>query len=174
MVFSSCGGILEVRRGSQPSPCVGPGKPNLPLGLRGKAGVALESLHNDNLNVPIEDAEITIIGQNGYKTELAEYDRIFNHYIINTDNLPQNTQYAVKVIWKGETYQSEFQELQSSPEIDEITYKENVDGISIHVSTHDSEDGRRAYMWSYSEDWEFHSDINMFSMAPILNILMSE
>ena len=35
--FSSCGGILELRRGSQPSPWVGPGKPNLPLGLRGKA-----------------------------------------------------------------------------------------------------------------------------------------
>ena len=30
--------ILELRRGSQPSPWVGPGKPNLPLGLRGKAG----------------------------------------------------------------------------------------------------------------------------------------
>ena len=36
--FSSCGGIHEVRRGSQPFPWVGPGKPNLPLGLRGKAG----------------------------------------------------------------------------------------------------------------------------------------
>ena len=36
--LSSCGGILELRRGSQPSPWVGPGKPNLPLGLRGKAG----------------------------------------------------------------------------------------------------------------------------------------
>ena len=35
--FSSCGGILELRRGSQPFPWVGPGKPNLPLGLRGKA-----------------------------------------------------------------------------------------------------------------------------------------
>ena len=33
--FSSCGGILELRRGSQPSPWVGPGKPNLPLGERG-------------------------------------------------------------------------------------------------------------------------------------------
>ena len=37
--FSSCGGILEFRRGSQPSSWVGPGKPNLPLELRGKAGV---------------------------------------------------------------------------------------------------------------------------------------
>ena len=36
--FSSCGGILEFRRGSQTSSWVGPGKPNLPLELRGKAG----------------------------------------------------------------------------------------------------------------------------------------
>ena len=40
--FSSCGGILELPRGSQPSPWVGPGKPNLPLGLRGKA---LRTMH---------------------------------------------------------------------------------------------------------------------------------
>ena len=36
--FSSCGGILELRRGSHASSWVGPGKPNLPLELRGKAG----------------------------------------------------------------------------------------------------------------------------------------
>ena len=36
--FSSCGGILELRRGFQASSCVGPGKPKLPFELRGKAG----------------------------------------------------------------------------------------------------------------------------------------
>ena len=36
--FSSCGGILELRRGSQASSWVGPGKPKLPLEMRGKAG----------------------------------------------------------------------------------------------------------------------------------------
>ena len=36
--FSSCGGILELRRGSQATSWVGPGKPNLPLELQGKAG----------------------------------------------------------------------------------------------------------------------------------------
>ena len=36
--FSSFGGILELRRGSQASSWVGPGNPNLPLELRGKAG----------------------------------------------------------------------------------------------------------------------------------------
>ena len=33
--FSSCGGILELRRGFQASSCVGPGKPKLPFELRG-------------------------------------------------------------------------------------------------------------------------------------------
>ena len=36
--FSSCGGILELRRGFQASSCIGPEKPNLPFELRGKAG----------------------------------------------------------------------------------------------------------------------------------------
>ena len=36
--FSSCVGILKLRRGFQASSCVGPGKPKLPLELRGKAG----------------------------------------------------------------------------------------------------------------------------------------
>ena len=123
---------------------------------------------SNGANAPIEDATITIIGQNGYETEIAEYDRMFNHYTINTINLPQNTLYAVKVVYKEEVYQSDFQVLQTSPEIDEITYKEKNDGISIHVSTHDKEDGRRAYMWTYEEDWEFHSDIDMFKMGLIL------
>ena len=37
-IFSSYGGILELRRGIQDASCVGPGKSNLPLELRRKAG----------------------------------------------------------------------------------------------------------------------------------------
>ena len=42
---------------SQASPWVGPGKPNLPLGLRGKAGVLLESLQGqrDLIEACIQD-----------------------------------------------------------------------------------------------------------------------
>lgn len=113
----------------------------------------------------ITDAEVHIIGQNGYESEKAVYDNLHRHYVINTVDLPQNTLYAVEVVLNGETYQSDFQELQMSPEIDEITYKENVDGISIHVSTHDDEDGQRAYMWSCTEDWEFHSDFDFVGVS---------
>ena len=40
--FSSCGGILELRRGIQDASCVGPGKSNLPFELRRNLGIALE------------------------------------------------------------------------------------------------------------------------------------
>ena len=36
--FSSCGGILEFRRGIQSSSCVGPGKSYLPFEFKGRAG----------------------------------------------------------------------------------------------------------------------------------------
>ena len=42
--FSSCGEILELRRGSQPSPGLAVGSPIFPSGCEGKLGVALESL----------------------------------------------------------------------------------------------------------------------------------
>ena len=37
-IFSSCSGILELRRVIQDASCVGPGKSNLPFELRRKAG----------------------------------------------------------------------------------------------------------------------------------------
>lgn len=108
----------------------------------------------------IPNAEVRIISQKGYESEPAIYNEQQRQYTLNTAELPQGDHYAVKVILDGETYQSEFQPLQDSPEIDSITYKESEDGISIHVTTFNTEDGGRGYMWTYEEDWEFHADID--------------
>ena len=107
------------------------------------------------------NAQVSIIGQNGYQSERAEFDIENDCYTIDTRELPNNTLYALKVEAEGETYQSNFQSILTPPEIDEICYKEQEDGISIHVSTHGDPDASRFYMWSYEEDWEFHADINI-------------
>ena len=109
------------------------------------------------------NAQVTIIGQNGYESELAEFDIEQDCYIIDTRELPSNTLYAVQVKAENEIYQSEFQSIQYTPEIDEVYYKENTDGISIHVTTYGDDNASRFYMWTYEEDWEFHADINMLS-----------
>ena len=110
---------------------------------------------------PITHAKVTVIGQNGYESNLAIFDEQQMAYLVDTKNISENTHYAIRVELDNETYQSSFQTIYNTPEIEEITYKEREDGISLHVSTSNTDNGARAYMWSYEEDWEFHADINM-------------
>ena len=109
----------------------------------------------------ITDAQIYIVGENGYKSELAKYDQSKKGYTINTRELPNNTLYALTTIANGETFQSEFLELQSSPPIKDISYKERTDGISLHVSANGNESTSPYYMWTFEEDWEFHAETNI-------------
>ena len=81
----------------------------------------------------ILNAEITIVGQNGYESPKATFDIEEDCYIINTQDLPDNTLYAVLIKAEGETYQSDFQELFITPSIESVSYKEREDGISIHI-----------------------------------------
>ena len=122
----------------------------------------LGSLYNP---VYIKDAKVTVIGQNGYESEMGSYDEENHYYRIDTRNLNANTLYAVQVEADGEIYQSEFQEILPTPEIDELTYKEREDGISIHVSTHAENDAPRLYMWTFEEDWEFHAELDISQFA---------
>ena len=122
------------------------------------------SLGEAKPEAPITHAKVTVIGQNGYESSTGKFNEQQVAYLIETKELSNNTQYAVKVELDGEIYQSEFQPIYDTPEIEEITYKEREDGISIHVSTSNTDDGARGYMWSYEEDWEFHTDINMVAL----------
>ena len=110
---------------------------------------------------PIFNADITIIGQNGYETEKAEFDIDNDRYVIPTHNLPNNTQYAIKVVLDGETYQSEFQALLPAKTIDDFRFQESPNGISFYVSSSGEKEDSPYYMWTYEEDWEFHADIDM-------------
>ena len=109
----------------------------------------------------ILNAQVYIIGQNGYRSEAAEFDLEDDCYVIDTRTLENNTLYAVEATVDGETYQSDFQPLLTSPEIDEVTWKENESSISIFVTTQAEKDDSRHFMWSFEEDWEFHADVDM-------------
>lgn len=123
---------------------------------------------NESVSKNISHARITVIDPNGNESKTAVYDEEQLEYRIDTRNLQSGTHYAVKIELDGETYQSDFQPLSVSPEIDDITYKENEDGISIHVSAHNDADNGHAYMWTYEEDWEFHSDIDIVGVGGIV------
>ena len=128
--------------------------------------VSYTSQFNQETTTPVvRNAEVFIVGSNGYKSPVAEYEPENNCFVTDTRTISRNEQYAVEVKLDGETYQSEYLTILDTPEIDEITYKEHNDtiynGISIHVTTLADKKDSRHYMWSYEEDWEFHSEIDI-------------
>ena len=117
---------------------------------------------NSNEEAPdILNAQVHIIGQNGFRSEAAEFVIEEDCYVIDTQALENNTHYAVEVTVDGVTYQSEFQPLLVSPQIDEVTWRENENGVSIHVTTLAEKDEPRHFMWSFEEDWEIHAEVDM-------------
>jgi len=146
------------------------------LVVQGRISGGGESVFNLSYTTPLNQdsteniahARITVIGSNGYESETAVYDEEQQEYRINTRNLQPDEHYAVKIELDGETYQSDFQPMHVSPEIDNITYKEREDGISIHVTTHNDTDSGKAYMWTYEENWEFHSSIDIVGIGGIV------
>ena len=109
----------------------------------------------------IADAEVYIISQDGTESNKAIYDKENERYIAAATELNPEQSYAVKVIANGETYQSEFLQILQTPEITDLNYKEQEDGVSVHISTEGSNDASRYYMWSYEEDWEFHAELDI-------------
>ena len=107
------------------------------------------------------DAQVRIVGQNGYQGVLAEYDEENGCYWIDSKELPDDTMYALQVEVNNESYQSEYLSLLDTPEIENVTYKEHGDGISIHVQTKGCENSSSHYMWSYEEDWESHASVDI-------------
>ena len=120
---------------------------------------------------PITDAQVCILGENEYKSDMARYDADKNYYTIDTKDLPIGGKYALEVKTKGNTFRSEYLKLQNCPEIEKLSYKERTDGISIHVSSHGTEKDSRYYMWTFEEDWEFHSETDILRLGgrPIYN-----
>ena len=118
-------------------------------------------LNSEEAAPDILNAQVYVIGQNGYRSQAAEFDIEKDCYIVDTRNLENNTHYALEVTVDGDTYQSKFQPLLTSPEIDEVTWRENESSVSIHVTTVAEKEDSRHFMWSFEEDWEFHAEVDM-------------
>jgi hypothetical protein len=70
------------------------------------------------------------------------------------------TKYALAIQVGEKHYQSAFVSPVRTPEIDEISWRQNTDGsMDIMVSTHDPENQTEYYRWSFEEDWEIRSDL---------------
>lgn len=111
-------------------------------------------------NTPITGAKITIVGENGYTSRLAA-DLKDGQYVLNTEALDTSVRYKVQILVLGEVYESSFQYLQDTPQIDEVTVREEPEQAAFLVSTHGAGSQQPYYQWMFEEDWEFHAPMDL-------------
>ena len=69
------------------------------------------------------------------------------------------TKYALDIQVENRNYQSAFVSPVHTPEVDDVTWKQNDDNsIDIMVSTHDPENKTNYFRWVFKEDWEYRSN----------------
>lgn len=71
--------------------------------------------------------------------------------------LSAEKKYRLRIQVGGSDYASEFVTMKRTPPIDQVGWVKGASGVSIGVSTHDSQGSTRYYRWEYSHTWEFRS-----------------
>ncbi len=105
--------------------------------------------------VPESAASLQIEGEDNsvyplFETEEGVYKS--DALVLNT-----NTRYRLLISAAGKQYQSVWNEVLSTPDIDSLIWKRE-NGVEILVSSKGSAEDTRYYKWDYDEVWEFHAD----------------
>jgi len=121
----------------------------------GESNNGLEDVHN---------ARIRVIDDKNNVVAVAEQQFIDGEinpgiYVVTDEiSFAQGTKYALNIQIGYKQYQSSFVTPVETPEIDEITWKQNADmSMDIMVSTHDSDNKIEYYRWAFEEDWEIRA-----------------
>lgn len=96
-------------------------------------------------------------------------------YLVNTNGIDPSLNYKVCVrLIGGQLYVSDLVPMLVSPQIDSIGFTTDLENKSatFYVNTHDPQNNTKYYKWSYTEDWEFHSQyISLFEYDPFAKIV---
>jgi len=118
-----------------------------------------KSFSMDSPTVPTDifdvDANVTIIGSNGYESAPAT-NLGKGAYSINVGDLDDSVEYGIRIEYDGNIYQSTLSKPISTPEIDSVSWTQSAkDGaVSFRISTHDNMEGAKFFLWNYTENWE--------------------
>jgi hypothetical protein len=101
-------------------------------------------------------AAIVIEGDAGDSYPLKEIGKGF--YLSDSISLLANEHYHLRIqTLDGKVYQSDEAPVQTTPDIDSISWTRENGGVGIYVNAHDDQNMAKYYRWSYDETWEFHS-----------------
>ncbi len=107
---------------------------------------------NDNF---VSDAKVHVECTSNELYPLAYIDS--GYYVLNGIELNENFKYRLKIEADGKKYVSEYVEVKNAPDVGEITWEGQSDGVQLYVNTTDPSGKTRFYRWEFEETWQFHS-----------------
>ncbi len=111
----------------------------------------------DTTNVIYEhNALVTIEGSGNDTYPLSETGNGF--YTSDSLTLNNGEKYRLRIkTTDGKEYLSDSSDIQTTPDIDTISWQLQNGGMQIYINTHDPQNNTKYYEWKYTETWEFHS-----------------
>src|SRR5258706_5889592 len=108
--------------------------------------------------IPELNADISIESESGgiYPLHQAGDD---GTYSSDQTTLSNSAKYRLNIATaNGNKYSSDFVECKQTPAIDSLTWIQD-DGVTVFANAHDPSNNSRYYRWSYSETWEYQSQL---------------
>lgn len=107
---------------------------------------------NDNF---VSDAKVLVECTSNELYTLAYKDS--GYYVLDGMELNETLKYRLKIEADGKDYVSEYVEVKNAPDIGEIIWEGQSDGVQLYINTSDPSGKTRFYRWEYEETWQFHS-----------------
>lgn len=103
----------------------------------------------------VRNAVITVEGKdNSSRNLLMTGDGLYTSANLN---LTIGSEYRLRIKVDNKEYLSAYAIARKTPEIDEIGWSQDAEGVKVNVSTHDVASNPRYYKWEYDETWEIRS-----------------
>ncbi|WP_299824964.1 DUF4249 domain-containing protein [uncultured Pontibacter sp.] len=110
---------------------------------------------------PIRETRAKVTIETDANESFSMYDVGGGAYRVTGMSFSYGKQYRLRVkTANGEEYVSEFVSTQKTPEIDDITWRAEQNGIQISVSSHDPANNTLYYRWEFEETYEYTSYYN--------------
>jgi hypothetical protein len=122
-------------------------------------------LTEETSQVPVDNAKVYLECDDGtlFHSEPPNRDYWLVRYVIKNGQLDLNRKYQLKIEIGEHKYSSDFSHPINTPEIDSVFWVKRGRGqpVMIYVSTRVPDNKILYYRWSYREDWEIHSELQM-------------
>jgi hypothetical protein len=105
---------------------------------------------------PVRRAQVRVEKDDGTAIFLTENTP--GNYTTVRNDLHIGSSYKLIIQADGKEYESDFVKLKQSPVLEDLSWTQEGDGITVHVDSRDPAATTRYYQWVYTETWEYDAD----------------